>query len=164
MAASDTGGLLEGLIASKLSPPVQDLRAIPRTSFIARTLDALPASRVITLVAPAGSGKSNLMTQLDLAFRERGIATSWLGLDAEDNDPATFARYLISALHAIEPGFARDELTALGANPVRDFDSLFERLCSRLSMLAVPGALLLDDFQHLTEPRILRFLDRKSVV
>lgn len=160
MARSEAGSLLDGLIASKLYPPVGDSRAIPRTAFIARALDDLPQGRLITIVAPAGSGKSSLMTQLQVAFSERQITVGWLGLDAEDNDPATFALYFISALHAIKPGFARDELTALGANPVRDFDSMFERLRSQLSTLAVSGALLLDDFQHITDPRILRFLDR----
>jgi len=157
---SQASSLLDGLIASKLSPPVRDPRAISRGDFVARWLDDLPRSRLITIVAPAGSGKSSLMTELQSAIGERQIATSWLGLDAEDNDPATFALYFISALQAIEPGFAQDELTALGANPVRDFDSLFDRLGSRLSALQVPGAIFLDDFQHLSEPRILRFLDR----
>ncbi|WP_420468655.1 LuxR C-terminal-related transcriptional regulator [Panacagrimonas sp.] len=152
--------LPEGLIASKLFPPVQDIRSIARTPFLARALDDLPGGRVITVVAPAGSGKSSLMTQLQAAFNERQIATSWLGLDAEDDDPATFALYFISSLHALEPGFAQDELIALSANPVRDFDSLFERLRSRLSILPVPGAILLDDFQHIHDPRILRFLDQ----
>lgn len=160
MTESEIGPLLDGLIASKLQAPVHDPRLISRSSFIASALNDLPGGRLITIVAPAGSGKSSLMTQLQSAIAERQIATSWLGLDAEDNDPATFAVYFISALHSIEPAFARDKLIALGANPVRDFDSLFERLVGRLSSLVKPGAILLDDFQHITEPRILRFLDQ----
>lgn len=152
--------LLDGLIASKLSPPIRDARAIPRSELLARALEGLPRNRLIAIVAPAGSGKSSLMTELLAAFGERGIAASWLGLDAEENDPATFARYFISAVQALSPGFAGDELIALGANPVRDFDSLFDRLGSRLSALEVPAAIFIDDFQHLVEPSILRFVDR----
>lgn len=160
MTQADLGTLHDGLIASKLSPPVQDPRVISRAVFVAKAVAGLPLHRLIAIVAPAGSGKSNLMTELHQAFVERQIAASWLGLDAEDNDPATFALYFISALQAIDPGFARDELTALGANPVRDFDTLFDRLGSRLSTLSTPGAIFLDDFQHISEPGILRFLDR----
>lgn len=151
--------LLDGLIASKLCPPVLDPRAISRSGFEARALEGQPAGRAITLVAPAGSGKSSLMTQLHRALGACGVAASWLGLDAEDNDPATFARYFISALHAIDPRFAREELTALGANPVRDFDPFFARLISRLSALERPVAIFLDDFQHVREPCLLRFVD-----
>lgn len=160
MTHPDADALRDGLIASKLTPPMQDSRSISRTIFVAKAVDGLPLRRLIAIVAPAGSGKSNLMTELHHAFVEQQVAASWLGLDAEDNDPATFALYFISALQVIEPGFARDELTALGANPVRNFDTLFDRLGSRLSALSTPGAIFLDDFQHISEPGILRFLDR----
>lgn len=152
-------GLLDGLIASKLHPPVLDPRAISRPASITRVLEGLPEGRAVALVAPAGSGKSSLMTQLHRRFGEHGIATSWLGLDAEDNDPATFARYFISALHVIDPLFAREELTALGANPVRDYDAFFQRLSGRLCGLDLPVAIFVDDFQHLRDPRLLRFFD-----
>lgn len=157
MAVGD--GLLDGLIASKLHPPVLDPRAISRGGSIARVLEGLASGRAISLVAPAGSGKSSLMTQLHRRFGEHGVATSWLGLDAEDNDPATFARYFISALHVIDPLFAREELTALGANPVRDYDTFFQRLGGRLCGFERPVAIFLDDFQHLRDPRLLRFFD-----
>lgn len=159
MTTTAGSGLLDGLIASKLHPPMLDPRAISRAGALQRALDGLPEGRIVTVVAPAGSGKSSLMTQLHRRFGERGIATSWLGLDAEDNDPATFARYFISALHTVDPLFAHEELTALGANPVRDYDALFRRLASRLSALDRPVAIFLDDFQHLGEPHLLRFFD-----
>ncbi|MGQ3056724.1 MAG: LuxR C-terminal-related transcriptional regulator [Nevskia sp.] len=152
--------LLEGLIASKLSPPVRDARAISHGDVVRRAVDGLPDSRLIAIVAPAGSGKSSLMTELLGACSERGIAVTWLGLDAEENDPATFARYFISAVQGLSPGFADDELIALGANPVRDFDSLFDRLGSRLGGLTLPAAIFIDDFQHLVAASILRFVDR----
>lgn len=160
MTDQEAGSPRDGLIVSKLVPPVQDLRAISRSAFVAKAVDDLPRSRLVTIVAPAGSGKSSLMTELYGAFADQKVSASWLGLDAEDNDPATFALYFISALHQIQPGFAHDELTALRANPVRDFDSLFDSLRHRLSERSTPAAIFLDDFQHISEPRILRFLNR----
>lgn len=159
MSAPGAAGLLDGLIASKLHPPVLDPRAISRGSLVARALDGVTGGLAIALVAPAGSGKSSLMTQLHRGLVERGITASWLALDAEDNDPATFARYFISALHVIEPTFAHEELVALGANPARDFDAFFIRLIARLSALDRPVAICIDDFQHVQDARLLRFVD-----
>ncbi|WP_428424389.1 LuxR C-terminal-related transcriptional regulator [Methylibium sp.] len=160
MSTSAAGLLLDGLVATKLVPPAQDPRAIFRESLIAKQVDDARHSSVTAIVAAAGSGKSTLMTQLHSAFEERRIGTCWLSLEAEDNDPATFAIYFISALNSIEPSFARDELTALEANPVRDFDRLFDRLVGRLASVAATGAVFIDDFQHITDERTLRFLDK----
>lgn len=157
-----TGGietLLDGLVPSKLRPPIVDPRSISRAASASRAIAGLPRGRVVTIVAPAGSGKSSLMAQIERCFAKRDIDTGWLGLDAEDNDPATFARYFISALHAVDPLFAREELTALGANPVRDFGPFFARLTARLATLEAPLAIFLDDFQHLHDPILLRFFD-----
>lgn len=160
MTDQEAGSLREGLIASKLVPPIRDARAISRAKFLGKALESLPQARLITIVAPAGSGKSNVMTELHRSVVDRHIPASWLGLDAEDNDPATFALYFITAMNEIEEGFARDELIALRANPVRDFDSLFDSLCHRLSARTTPAVIFLDDFQHLSDVRILRFLNR----
>lgn len=153
-------GLRDGLVATKLAAPSVDPRVIGRPSLVSQQLDEARFTPVTAIVAPAGSGKSTLMVELYRALEEQGVRTCWLGLDGEDNDPATFAIYFISSCQAIEPGFARDELTALEANPVRDFDLLFDRLVGRLSTTAIPSAIFLDDFQHITDPRILRFFDK----
>ncbi|MGQ0620730.1 MAG: LuxR C-terminal-related transcriptional regulator [Panacagrimonas sp.] len=160
MSAFDAGMLLEGLVATKLVAPAPDQRAIARDALVEQQLDETRRSPVLAIVAPAGSGKSTLMAQLYAAFGEREVATCWLSLDAEDNDPATFAIYFICALNGIDESFARDELVALKSNPVRDFDQLFDRLIGHLSSLSEPSAVFLDDFQHLGEERIVRFLDK----
>jgi ATP/maltotriose-dependent transcriptional regulator MalT len=152
--------LLDGLIASKLAAPQRDPRAIAHPVLVATALAGLPAGRLVAIAAPAGSGKSSLMTELHAALIERGIAVAWLSLDADENDPATFARYFISAVQTIEPGFGHDELVALGANPSRDFETLFIRLAARLAALAMPAAIFLDDFQHVLAPALLRFIER----
>ncbi|MAA75868.1 MAG: hypothetical protein CMN28_14300 [Salinisphaeraceae bacterium] len=150
----------EDLIASKLEPPVRDARAISRAALAETARDLLRAGGLVTVVAPGGSGKSSLMTELHQAVAQEQIDASWLGLDAQDNDPATFALYFIRAVQAIEPRFARDEQTALRANPVRDFDALFDLLHSRLGQSVRHAVIFLDDFQHISDQQILRFLNR----
>ncbi len=150
--------LLDGLIASKLYPPVLDVRAISRHEFVSRTL-AQGHGQTIALVAPAGSGKSSLMADLHRGLMDQGVGTCWLGLDKEDNDPATFARYVISAIQVIAPEFAYEELVALSANPVRDFDAFFNRLVSHLSKLTYRFAICLDDFQNISDTHLIGFLN-----
>ena len=155
---ADGGLVSSNLVTTKFAPLTPDPRAIVRTALAGCIDDVL--SPVTVIVAPAGSGKSTLMAQLYSAFTARGLSSCWLSLDAEDNDPATFALYFISALNSVEPGFARDELIALEANPLRNFEQLFDRLVGRLSAITVPHALFLDDLQYVSDENILRFLDR----
>src|SRR3954451_15516300 len=41
--------------------------------------------------------------------RDSGPAVAWLSLDASDNDPRTFCRYLLAAVHAAAPLLAPDQ-------------------------------------------------------
>lgn len=71
---------------------------------MARPRLALPESvqqgpcTVVSVVAPAGQGKTTLMAQWMTALRQRACACAWLTLDDSDNDPARFLRHLIAAL------------------------------------------------------------------
>lgn len=155
---SQAEGLLATLVSTKLTPPAADPRAIVHPNLL--SADGPDWSPATSIVAPAGSGKSTLMVQLYHRFAAKGVSTAWLSLDADDDDPATFAIYFISALHNHDPGFGEDELIALEANPLRDFDPLFDRLIGRLTSIDVPRAILFDDFQHIRNKTILRFLDK----
>ncbi|TAM09138.1 MAG: hypothetical protein EPN72_02790 [Nevskiaceae bacterium] len=162
-AQKDAGSrtLPADLVETKLVPPSPDPRSIRREPLVTSSGDGW--HQVTAIVAPAGSGKSTLMAQMVTAFGATGLPSCWLSLDAEDNDPATFAIYFISAQNRIDPGFAHDELIALEANPVRDFDQLFNRLLGRLTVSETSRAIFLDDFQHLSDKHILRFLDKLIV-
>lgn len=62
--------------------------------------------RLTLICAPAGYGKSTLLTQLhgDLAAQRRQVA--WLSLDSADADPVRFASHCLAALQACgDPGF-----------------------------------------------------------
>jgi LuxR family maltose regulon positive regulatory protein len=151
-------GLFATLVSTKLTPPAADPRAIERPRLLVPEGTAWPP--VTSIVAPAGSGKSTLLAQLHHRFVSQGIPAAWLSLDADDDDPATFAIYFISALHGHAGGFGEDELIALEANPLRDFEPLFDRLLGQLTAAAAPRALFLDDFQNVRNKTILRFLDK----
>jgi LuxR family maltose regulon positive regulatory protein len=61
------------------------------------------AESKLTLVsAPAGFGKTTLLTEWLTAARADGPAAAWLSLDQRDNDPALFWAYLIAALKSVQ--------------------------------------------------------------
>ena len=160
MSVMDAVTFPGGLIATKLAPSDLDPRLVSRDTLFAPQLRAGPRSAILSIVASAGSGKSTLMTQLHRALGERGVCTCWLTLEADENSPAAFAIYFISALATVDPSLAEQELAMLRSSPIRDFDVLFDGLIKRLSKLASPTAVFLDDFQHITDERVLRFLNK----
>jgi LuxR family transcriptional regulator, maltose regulon positive regulatory protein len=89
----------------------------------------------LTLVsAPAGFGKSTLVTEWVATAATEGYATAWLSLDQRDNDPGLFWRYLIAALRTAAPDVgagacallesAQSPLEAVLASLLNDLDSL----------------------------------------
>ena len=54
----------------------------------------------LTLIsAPAGFGKTTLLTEWLSALAESGRSVGWVSLDKNDNDPALFWSYTLKALH-----------------------------------------------------------------
>jgi len=54
----------------------------------------------VSVVAPAGYGKTTLLAQ----WAERnGQAFAWVSVDEQDNDPKVLLTYIAEALDAVEP-------------------------------------------------------------
>jgi LuxR family maltose regulon positive regulatory protein len=93
------GGAGFELFESKLRPPVVRAAIEPREALVDRLI-AIPNGSVVSIVAPAGYGKSTLLAQW--AERSSG-RMAWLSLDARDNDPETLLVYIAAALDRVEP-------------------------------------------------------------
>ena len=86
------------LVATKFH--VRRAGFVPRPRLLARLGDGI--GRGLTVVGtPAGFGKTTILG--DWARRSRRPA-AWLSLDAGDNDPARFWRYVAAALERVRPG------------------------------------------------------------
>ena len=151
--------LPQSLIATKLNPPQLDARLVSRKVLFDRLTGDSHRS-VLSIVAAAGSGKSTLMAQLHRSFSDAGLRTCWLSLDADDDSPSSFATYFMSAFSVLEVPMARSQLALQRTNPVRDVEALFNSLIVQISAYADESAIFIDDFQHITDTRILRFLNR----
>src|SRR5215813_1332312 len=144
-----TGGAAPGrdvLVATKFHVPRAGF--MPRPRLLARLAEGV--GRGVTVVCtPAGFGKTTVLG--DWARRSRRPA-AWLSLDAGDNDPARFWRYVAAALGRARPGI--DELVvALLRGPQQPpLEAVATAVINELT--SVPGdgevVLVLDDY-HLVE-------------
>jgi LuxR family transcriptional regulator, maltose regulon positive regulatory protein len=144
------------LLASKLAAPAMPGGMVARPRLFV-LLDA-GVERPVTLVAaPAGSGKTMLLTSWVSAVSPPG-PVAWLSLDPGDNDPVRFWTYVLAALCRSGAVPADSGLQALLPSPQGD-DALLPLLLHGLDELASPVVLVLDDVHELTEPRVLHGIE-----
>jgi LuxR family maltose regulon positive regulatory protein len=144
------GGSAFDLVVSKLHRPLVRPGTVRRSPLLERLArgDRRP---IVSVVAPAGYGKTTLLSQ----WAERhGQAFAWVSVDEADNDPKVLLRYVAEALDAVEPIDQR-VFDAL-ASPVSSVPgSVVPRLGAALSSMTSPVVLVLDDV-HLLHNRQCR--------
>ena len=145
--AQDAGGPTFDLVASKLRRPSVRPGAVLRSLLIEK-LKREDSTPIVSVVAPAGYGKTTLLSQ----WAERnGQAFAWVSVDDRDNDPKVLLAYVARALDAVQPVGGR-VFEAL-ASPVSSVPgSVVPRLGTALASMTAPVVLVLDDV-HLLRDR-----------
>ena len=130
------------LLATKLyAPPARPgLVARPR---LLRRLDQGLSSRLILVSAPAGYGKTTLVSAW---LAEQRSADAWLSLDAGDNDPARFLRYLIAAVQTIAHGVGEAAQALLQSPRLPRLEAALSLLINDLCSLPDHVVIVLDDY------------------
>jgi LuxR family maltose regulon positive regulatory protein len=75
-----------------------------------RRLDEGFNGKLTVVSAPAGYGKTTLVSAW---ASECKCPVAWLSLDEEDNDPARFLTYVITAAQTIKPNLGQEILSVL---------------------------------------------------
>lgn len=138
------------LLETKLRAPDRRTGMVARPDLTRRLDRAVRDHRLTVVSAAAGWGKSTLVGEW-LATLERPSA--WVALDAADNDPARFWRYLSEALQ--RSGVPVDDQAVGALSGSRDMRE--EGLSTLLSAAAgdgAPSVIALDDFHAITQPDI----------
>ncbi len=141
-----------GLLATKLHVPPVRPNLVPRPHL----LDSLMPSgdnRLILISAPAGFGKSTLLSAW-LATHPWPVG--WLSLDRGDNDPVRFWTYLIAALQKIRPALGESALALLCTAPASPMEPILTLLINDLDSLGQDCLLVLDDYHVVDNPIIHR--------
>ena len=109
------------------------------------------ATRLTAVAAPAGWGKTTLLSQWAHDPREhRRVA--WVSLDESDDEPVRFWSYVMTALRP--HGLGAGSVSALGAPGVDPIDVAVPLLLNELESATDAVVLVLDDFHLLSDPRV----------
>jgi len=109
----------------------------------------------LTLVsAPAGFGKTTLLTEWLADGPAEGRSVAWLSLDHRDNDPALFWTYLVAALQTAAPGVGARAL-ALLQSPQPPGEAVLATLLNDLHAVDDDLVLVLDDYHVVESSEVL---------
>ncbi|MGZ8694801.1 MAG: hypothetical protein ACXWYS_05120, partial [Gaiellaceae bacterium] len=128
------------LLESKLAVPPPKPGAVSRTALVNR-LRALAAAHVVSIVAPAGYGKTTLCAQW---ARRDGRACAWLTVDERDNDPVVLLRHLAGAVDRAV-GLDQNVFDDLAGPGESVWTAALPRLGAALARVPEPLLLILDD-------------------
>lgn len=145
------------LLLSKLAPPRLHTFLLERSRLFA-LLDAGREGLLTLLSAPAGFGKTTLVCQW-LAARGANLdfpPAAWVSLEASDNDPIRFWRYLITACRTFQVDLqgVHAALRALTPQPPfvpAEFSTVLTALLNTLAQSLAGGILVLEDYHVITE-------------
>jgi len=141
------GGPVLGLVASKLHRPLMRPGTVRRSLLIERLARA-GHRPIVSVVAPAGYGKTTLLAQWAEA---NGQAFAWVSAGEGDNDAKVLLRYVAEALDAVEP-IDRRVFDALASRGSLVPGSVVPRLCWSFCSMSSPVVLVLDDVHVLHNP------------
>ncbi len=138
------------LLTTKLFAPPPRPSLVPRPHLLARLDEALsPACRLALLSAPAGFGKTTLVSEWCESLAKRGVPLAWLTLDAEDNRPARLLHYLVAAVQRVYPEMGRSAQAVLDQPQALPVESVLTSLINELAGLTADFVLVLDDYHTL---------------
>ena len=125
-----------------LYPPAS-AKIVLRPRLIERLNEGLHGRKLTLISAPAGFGKTTLVSEW-VAGCERPVA--WLSLDEGDNDPTRFLTYLVAALQTIAPNIGEGVLGVLQSPQPPPIESILTTLLNEITAIPDNFILVLDDY------------------
>jgi ATP/maltotriose-dependent transcriptional regulator MalT len=143
------------LLSTKLAPPRPRPSLVSRGPLLAR-LDEGLEHKLTLLSSPAGFGKTTLVSEWIAARSERqeALPVAWVSLDAGDNDPVRFWRYVITACQVFNAAVGESTLGLLSRSRRLPLETVLTTLINELAQLEYTGILVLEDYHVITSPQI----------
>ena len=142
--------MVSPVLTTKLFIPPLRPDLLPRPRLIEK-LDEIAAYPLTLISASAGSGKTTLLAEW-VAATQKPVA--WISLDADDNDPAQFLTYLISALQTIDENFGQEVLEKLHAGQSEMLETGMIQLINELAAFPDHTFLLFDDYHTISDRQV----------
>jgi LuxR family maltose regulon positive regulatory protein len=147
------------LVLAKLRPPRLPSHLIQRERLHA-LLDSGLERRLTLVTAPAGYGKTTLITQWvnDPGRSAHLFPLAWVSLEPEDNDPVRFWRCVLTACQAFQKELGRSSLAHFlaGSSPFvpPDLRAILTAFLNDVTQLNCRGVLILEDYHVITSSQI----------
>ena len=149
----DTSYFGNWFIPSKIEPERPNIRLVERQR-LTDMLTGWLSKKLILVIAPAGFGKSTLISQWRDSLLDEQVLCPWLSLDDNDFDGRQFLSYFTLSLAAA--GFELDELEVGAKNGFADSSErvILRRLISEIELNDTPCVMVLDDYHRVCSPQI----------
>jgi len=134
------------ILAAKFYIPAPHTDLVSRPRLIRKLSEGL-TSPLTLISAPAGFGKTTLITEWHHSSAGRDFPLTWLSLEAEDNDPIRFMTGFVSALQTLRPGLLTEVEPLLQSSQDK---VIAATLIPCLNRILRPFALVLEDYHSIT--------------
>ncbi len=139
------------VLATKLYIPPPPPKVVLRPRLVERLNEGL--HRKLTLVsAPAGFGKTTLISEWVAGLQASDRQVAWLSLDEGDSDPTRFISYLVAALRTIAPNISEGVVVALQSPQPPPAEAVLTALLNEIATIPDNFVLILDDY-HVIDAR-----------
>jgi len=145
--------VLSSWIALNTQPAELPEHYLARPELLQRLTNAKP---ITWLLAPAGYGKSSLLSEwYRNALEQEDVLGIWLSLDAKDNQAEFLLRHLLEAINNTLPGVVTDALAHLLSskdNEQEDYEAVLLLLLAELKDFSCPIILVMDNLHCVDNP------------
>ena len=143
---------MDSLLTTKLSiPPRRPRASIVDRSRLTDRLHVSDDQRLTLVSAPAGFGKTTLLTEW---IPQNPHCVAWFSLDDDDNDPAHFWAYFIAAVQTLHSDLGASALALLEAPQSPPIEAVLTSLLNDVAAFPDRFALVLDDYHMVDTPAI----------
>lgn len=140
----------EQLLKTKLNHP-HSRNAIVSRSRLIEQINANIARKLILVSAPAGFGKTTLLSEWIESY---GRPVAWLSMDEGDSDPHRFLACILAALRTIQPELNADLLDMFRTPEPPPVQSALIALINQISETSDTFILVLDDYHEISSQQV----------
>ena len=143
------------VLGTKLHVPSPRRQLVPRVRLTDRLqTDAASLPRLVLVAAPAGFGKTTLLTQWLTASGHSSPRVAWLSLDTGDTGPRRFVRHLLAAVRTAAPEVGAEAVALLDSDRDVPTEDVLVSLVNDLDVLPGTTVLALDDYHVIDSPDV----------
>lgn len=145
------------ILETKLYIPRPHRQIVDRVALTQRIDDSIKANhRLILISAPAGFGKSTLLSQWAAQTQSQ---VAWYSLDEGDNDRTRFLTYLIASLQTLQPDIGETALRMQQSPQPPPLEEVLINLINDMLVWDNDVSIVLDDYHLITDGDIHRTME-----